>query len=59
MSAPGRGIGTIPIVGSADTIEGRGRIIDNEQEVGGYPVQAATRQAFDPAGWDLRFMTRR
>lgn len=43
----------------ADTIEGRGRIIDNEQEVGGYPVQAATRQAFDPAGWDLRFMTRR
>jgi hypothetical protein len=43
----------------ADTIEGRGRIIDNEQQVGGYPEQAATRQAFDPAGWDLRFMTRR
>jgi len=44
----------------ADTIEGRGRIINDEKDVGGYPpVQAATRQAFDPAGWDLRFMTRR
>jgi hypothetical protein len=43
----------------ADTIEGRGRIIDNEQQVGGYPVQTPAHQAFDPAGWDLRFMTRR
>ncbi len=43
----------------ADTIEGRGRIINDEREVGGYPKQAATRQVFDPAGWDLRFMTRR
>jgi pectate lyase len=43
----------------ADTIEGRGRIIDSEQEVGGYPKQTETRQPFDPAKWDLRFMTQR
>ena len=43
----------------ADTIEGRGEIIDSEQEVGGYPVQPEARQAFNPAAWDLRFMTRR
>jgi hypothetical protein len=41
----------------ADTIEGRGRIIDSEQDVGGYPVQLATRQAFNPADWDMRYMT--
>jgi pectate lyase len=43
----------------ADTIEGRGEIIDSEQDVGGYPVQPETRQKFDPAQWDLQFMTRR
>jgi hypothetical protein len=43
----------------ADTIEGRGEIIDSEQQVGGYPQQQQTRQKFDPADWDLRFMTRR
>jgi hypothetical protein len=41
----------------ADTIEGRGRIIDSEQDVGGYPVQLATHQAFNPADWDMRYMT--
>ena len=41
----------------ADTIEGRGKIIDSEQEVGGYPKQVATHAPFDPAKWDLRFMT--
>src|SRR5882757_4194309 len=41
----------------ADTIEGRGKIIDSEQEVGGYPVQLATFKAFDPSEWDLRYMT--
>jgi hypothetical protein len=41
----------------ADTIEGRGKIIDSEQEVGGYPVQLATFQKFDPDDWDLRYMT--
>jgi hypothetical protein len=43
----------------ADTIEGRGEIIDSEQEVGGYPVQPETRQKFDPAQWDLQSMTRK
>ena len=43
----------------ADTIEGRGEIIDSEQDVGGYPVQPETRQKFAPAEWDLRFMTRK
>jgi len=41
----------------ADTIEGRGKIIDSEHEVGGYPVQKMTHQAFDPNAWDLRFVT--
>jgi pectate lyase len=42
----------------ADVIEGRGAIIDSEEEVGGYPEFAETRQPFDSTGWDLRFMTR-
>jgi hypothetical protein len=37
----------------ADVIEGRGKIIDSENEVGGYPVQAETRQAFVAEDWDL------
>jgi hypothetical protein len=41
----------------ADTIEGRGKIIDSEQEVGGYPVQLATFEPFDPNEWDMRYMT--
>jgi hypothetical protein len=40
----------------ADTIEGRGEIIDSEAQVGGYPVIAPTRQAFYPAAWDLDTM---
>lgn len=40
----------------ADTIEGRGRIIDSQEQVGGYPVQKETRQAFVPADWDLDTM---
>ncbi len=40
----------------ADTIEGRGRIIDSEQEVGGYPVHPETRQPFVPEDWDLDTM---
>jgi len=43
----------------ADTIEGRGEIIDSEDEVGGYPHYAATRQPFSEQEWDLRFMTRK
>jgi pectate lyase len=40
----------------ADTIEGRGRIIDSQEQVGGYPKQQATAQAFVPADWDLDTM---
>jgi pectate lyase len=40
----------------ADTAEGRGKIIDSENEVGGYPKHAPTRQAFIPADWDLDTM---
>lgn len=43
----------------ADTIEGRGSIIDSEDEVGGYPQYKETRQAFDEKAWDLDTMTRR
>ena len=41
----------------ADTIEGRGHVIDNENEVGGYPEQIPTFQPFNPSDWDLRDMT--
>jgi hypothetical protein len=40
----------------ADTIEGRGGVIDSEDEVGGYPKHAETRQAFVPDDWDLDTM---
>lgn len=43
----------------ADTIEGRGKIIDSEAEVGGYPTETASFQPFDESAWDLRFMTKR
>ena len=37
--------------------EGRGKIIDNEAEVGGYPAVEMTRRAFDESEWDLDTMT--
>jgi hypothetical protein len=40
----------------ADTIEGRGKIIDSEEEVGGYPVYKETQQAFNEKDWDLQTM---
>jgi hypothetical protein len=43
----------------ADTIEGRGKIINSEQEVGGYPIQKPTYQRFDESKWNLTFMTPR
>lgn len=43
----------------ADTIEGRGEIIDSEAQVGGYPAYKETRQRFDEKEWDLRYMTPR
>lgn len=43
----------------ADVAEGRGEIIDHEDEVGGYPVQQETRRAFDASKWNLDDMTPR
>lgn len=43
----------------ADTIEGRGAIIDSEDDVGGYPQYTASWQAFNEKDWDLRTMTRK
>jgi len=39
-----------------DVAEGRGEIIDDETEVGGYPVQEMTRAAFVEAEWHLDTM---
>jgi hypothetical protein len=41
----------------ADTAEGRGQIINSEDEVGGYPVQEMTRRAFDAEDWNLADMS--
>ena len=41
----------------AEVAEGRGEIIDKEEQVGGYTRQAETRKPFNPDDWDLRFMT--
>ena len=41
----------------ADTIEGRGFIIDSQSQWGGYPKDAPTYKAFDPAAWNLADMT--
>ncbi len=38
---------------------GQGRIIDSEQEVGGYPRVKPTRSVFDPSRWNLHDMTER
>jgi len=40
----------------ADTIEGRGKIIDSEDEVGGYPQYKQTQQPFNESDWDLATM---
>ncbi len=39
--------------------EGRGEVIDSEEEVGGYPVIAPTHAAFVPRDWNLDTMTPR
>jgi hypothetical protein len=41
----------------ADTIEGRGEIIDSEEQVGGYPQYPQTHQPFNEKDWDLATMT--
>lgn len=43
----------------ADVRNGTGRIIDSEQDVGGYPVRPETRAAFVESDWDLATMTRK
>ncbi|WP_207215850.1 pectate lyase family protein [Pseudolysobacter antarcticus] len=43
----------------SDTVEGRGRIIDSQTDVGGYPHQSETHQAFVAEDWDLATMTPR
>jgi hypothetical protein len=43
----------------ADTVEGRGEIIDSEEQVGGYPQYKPTRQPFNEKDWDLTTMTPR
>ena len=39
-----------------DVAEGRGKIIDDEKEVGGYPVQKEVRAPFVEAEWNLATM---
>ena len=42
----------------AEVAEGRGEIIDRQEQGGGYPaVTEPTRRPFDERQWDLRFMT--
>ena len=36
--------------------EGRGEVIDSQEETGGYPVLPETRAAFDPSAWNLATM---
>jgi hypothetical protein len=43
----------------ANVAEGRGAIIDNEAEVGGYPNYPMTRRVFNPDDWDLADMSPR
>lgn len=40
----------------ADVAEGRGKIIDSQREVGGYPVMGATHRPFDASLWNLETM---
>jgi len=40
----------------ADVAEGRGKIIDSEQEVGGYPRVEPTHRPFDASLWHLDTM---
>lgn len=40
----------------ADVAEGRGRIIDSQEEVGGYPEMESSERPFDPDEWDLDTM---
>lgn len=41
---------------TANAAEGRGWIIDSQEEVGGYPQAPESRRPFDPSLWDLETM---
>jgi hypothetical protein len=41
----------------ADVAEGRGKIIDSQDDIHGYPKEDETRRAFNPADWNLEDMT--
>ncbi|MDP3736482.1 MAG: pectate lyase [Hyphomonadaceae bacterium] len=43
----------------ADVKNGTGKIIDSEQDVGGYPVRPETRAAFKEVEWNLETMERK
>lgn len=43
----------------ADVAEGRGWIIDSQEEVHGYPKEMTTRREFVPSDWDLTIMAPR
>lgn len=43
----------------ADAAEGRGEIIDSQEDVGGYPEFKPTQQSFNPDDWNLDTMTPR
>lgn len=42
-----------------DVLNGKGKILDSEQEVGGYPTGPTTRLQFDPDKWDMTTMERK
>jgi hypothetical protein len=43
----------------ADVAEARGKIIDSQDDIHGYPVQEATQRPFNAADWNLDDMTAR
>lgn len=43
----------------ADVAEGRGVIINSQDDIHGDPVEKETHRPFDPSKWDLRFLTPR
>ena len=41
----------------ADVAEGRGTIINSQDDIHGYPAPAETRRPFNPDDWNLNDMT--
>ena len=42
-----------------EMLTGKGKIIDSENEVGGYPQHKRTTQAFSEKDWDLKYMIKK